>query len=37
MRKLTDPSKLENLGWKYKIELDEGLKMMYDWYLGENG
>ncbi len=37
MRKLTDPSKLENLGWKYKIELDEGLKMMYDWYLRENG
>jgi len=32
MRKLTDSSKLEKLGWKYKIELREGIKKMYDWY-----
>jgi len=33
IRKLTDSSKLEKLGWKYKVELEEGIKMMYDWYL----
>lgn len=33
MRKLTDPSKLHNLGWKHKIELPEGIQQMYDWYL----
>lgn len=32
MRKLTDPSKLHNLGWKHKVELEEGIAMMYDWY-----
>ena len=26
LRKLTDSSKLENLGWKYRIDLEEGLK-----------
>ena len=31
--KLTDSSKLENLGWKYSIELEEGIKSMYAWYL----
>ena len=33
MRKLTDSSKLENLGWKYSVELEEGIKRMYNWYL----
>jgi GDP-L-fucose synthase len=33
MRKLTDPSKLHNLGWKHKIELEEGIKLMYKHYL----
>ena len=33
MRKLTDPSKLHSLGWHHKIELDEGVKKLYDWYL----
>jgi GDP-L-fucose synthase len=33
MRKLTDVSKLNNLGWKHKIELEEGVKKAYDWYL----
>ena len=33
MRKLTDPSKLHNLGWKHKIELQEGIKLMYQNYL----
>ena len=33
MRKLTDPSKLHALGWKHKIELDEGIRKMYAWFL----
>ena len=32
-RKLMDVSKLTNLGWKYSIELKEGLKMVYGDYL----
>lgn len=31
--KLTDPSKLHELGWKHKVELEDGIKMLYDWYL----
>jgi GDP-L-fucose synthase len=31
--KLTDPSKLHHLGWKHKVELEDGIKMLYDWYL----
>jgi GDP-L-fucose synthase len=33
MRKVTDVSKLHNLGWKYSVELEQGVEMMYDWYL----
>ncbi|MFB6318232.1 GDP-L-fucose synthase family protein [Saccharicrinis sp. FJH54] len=33
MRKLTDPSKLHQLGWHHKIELDEGISLMYSAYL----
>ncbi|MDX3959087.1 GDP-L-fucose synthase [Aliarcobacter skirrowii] len=33
MVKLTDPSKLNNLGWKYKVELENGIKTIYEWYL----
>ena len=33
MRKLTDPSKLHRLGWRHRVELDEGVGRMYDWYL----
>lgn len=32
-RKLTDVSKLHSLGWKHKIELEQGVRMLYDWYL----
>jgi GDP-L-fucose synthase len=32
MRKLTDVSKLHSLGWKHKIEIEEGVKKMYKWY-----
>ncbi len=33
MRKLTDVSKLHNLGWHHKIEIEEGVEKMYRWYL----
>ena len=33
MIKLTDPSKLHSLGWKHKIELEDGIRIMYNWYL----
>lgn len=32
MRKLTDVSKLNALGWKYSVELDEGIHRLYKWY-----
>lgn len=35
MRKLTDPSKLHALGWKHKIEIEEGVQRMYSWYKAE--
>lgn len=34
MRKLTDPSKIHQLGWHHKIEIDEGIQRLYNWYLG---
>lgn len=33
MVKLTDPTKLHSLGWKHKVELEDGIKTMYKWYL----
>ena len=33
MRKLTDVTKLHNLGWHHKIGIDEGIHRMYEWYL----
>lgn len=33
MVKLTDPSKLHSLGWKHKVELQQGIEKMYSWYL----
>lgn len=33
MRKLTDVSKLNALGWKHSIEIEEGVKKILDWYL----
>lgn len=32
-RKLTDVTKLHNLGWHHKIEIDEGIHRLYEWYL----
>lgn len=31
-RKLTDVTKLHNLGWTHKVELEEGIKLAYDWF-----
>lgn len=31
-RKLLDVGKLEGLGWKYKIELRDGIKDSYEWF-----
>ena len=33
MRKLTNPDKLHALGWHHKIEIDEGITKLYNWYL----
>ncbi len=33
MRKLTDPSRLQEMGFRYEVELDEGVRRLYDWYL----
>ena len=33
LRKLTDVSKLHRLGWHHKIEIDEGVHRLYQWYL----
>ena len=33
MRKLTDVTKLNNLGWKHSVELEEGIIKLYNWYV----
>lgn len=37
MNKLTDCSKIHSLGWKHKINLEEGVKMLYQWYKNGGG
>ena len=32
-RKLLDVTKLNDLGWKAKIGLEEGIRQTYNWYL----
>lgn len=32
MVKLTNPSKLYSLGWKYKVDLEDGIEKIYEWY-----
>ena len=34
-RKIMDNSKLSELGWRPKTEIPQGLKAMYDWYVGD--
>lgn len=31
-RKLTDVSKLHSLGWHHKVEIDEGIHCLFEWY-----
>lgn len=31
-RKLTDVTKLHNLGWTHKVELEEGVQLAYNWF-----
>jgi len=33
MKKLTDVSKLNELGWKHKVDLEDGIRMIYKWYM----
>ncbi len=35
MRKMTDVSKLHRLGWQHKIDIEEGVHRMYQWYLSK--
>lgn len=37
MRKLTDASKLHALGWKHKVELEDGIRKIYTWYKTQKG
>lgn len=32
MRKLTDVSKLQSLGWRHSIDIEDGIRQMYGWY-----
>ena len=36
MRKLTDVSKLNALGWKHTVEVEEGVERLYNWYKFSN-
>ena len=31
-RKLIDVSKLHSLGWKHKVEIEDGVKQLFEWY-----
>jgi GDP-L-fucose synthase len=35
MRKLTGPAKLHQLGWRHRIEVEEGVEKLYQWYLNK--
>jgi GDP-L-fucose synthase len=32
-RKLMDISKMHDLGWKHKVDLEEGIQMTYEWFV----
>lgn len=32
-RKLTDVSKLNSLGWKHRVDVEDGVRKLYEWYL----
>ena len=31
-RKLIDVSKLHSLGWTHKVEIEDGVEKLYEWY-----
>lgn len=33
LRKLTNPGKLQGLGWKHTVSLEQGIEQLYQWYL----
>jgi len=33
MRKLCDVSKIQSMGWRHKVEIEEGVEKLYKWYL----
>ena len=33
LRKLCDVTKLHSLGWSHKVEIEEGVSRLYEWYL----
>ncbi len=33
MRKLTDVSRLHSLGWRHRMEINDGVPALYEWYL----
>ncbi len=35
LRKLTDVSKIHQLGWHHKIEIEEGIEKMLNWYVSK--
>lgn len=32
LRKLIDVSKLQSLGWTYKVEIEDGVRRLFEWY-----
>ena len=36
-RKLLDVSRLNSLGWHYKIDLESGIRSTYEWFLAHQG
>jgi len=37
LRKLTDVSKLHSLGWHHRMEIEDGVPALYQWYLNQSG
>lgn len=35
LRKLTDVTKLNNLGWRHNMQLENGIKEIYEWYINK--
>ena len=36
LKKLTDVSKLHGLGWRHTVELEDGIRRIYEWYCNGN-